>query len=189
MADNICYENNGYVKFILNGVELMSNPKDTRTPDDKYNRNFAGDTRVITPKSGKSFKTDERFGNIIVPADMVEKFKEYNINMWELKDPDENGNPIYKAKIKLAFGSKTNVNLVVPKKRPIQLTEETVGTIDTIHVRNIDVELGRGRQAADNGKYQLWINTMYVYQDIPEDPFQYKFADLEYENDDEDCPF
>ena len=188
-SDNIVYENNGYVKAILNNVEMKSNPRDARTPEDKYNRNFSGEMRVITPKQGKSFKTDERFANIIVPKDVVEKFKEYNINMWPSKEPDENGDYIYTTKIKLVFGSKTIVKLVVPKKRPIDLTEETVGTIDNIHVRSVDVELGRGKQPLDNGKYQLWINTMYVYQDIPEDAFAYKFANLEYEDDSEDAPF
>ena len=81
------------------------------------------------------------------------------------------------------------MKLVAPKKRPVDLTEETIGILDKMHIQSIDVVLGRGREKKNNGKYQLWINTMYVYQDIPEDAFAYKFADLEYSDDSDDVPF
>jgi len=191
MPENSFYENNGYVTFVLNDVEMRANPRERHGPEDKYNRNFAGETRVIKPKVGREFKTDERFCNITVPKDMVDVFKQYEIDMWETtpKDDIDVADPVYITKIKLTFGSKTIVKLVAPKKRPVDLTEETVGIIDDMHVRGIDVVLGRGREKKNNGKYQLWINTMYVYQDIPEDAFAYKFKDLDYEDDDRDNPF
>ena len=191
MPDNTFYENNGYVTFVLNNVEMRANPRERHGPEDKYNRNFSGETRVIKPKVGREFKTDERFCNITVPKDMVDIFKQYEIDMWETtpKDDLDVVEPTYITKIKLTFGSKTIVKLVAPKKRPVDLTEETVGIVDDMHVRGIDVVLGRGRERKNNGKYQLWINTMYVYQDIPEDAFAYKFKDLEYEDNDADNPF
>ncbi|MBO7453456.1 MAG: hypothetical protein J6U54_24240 [Clostridiales bacterium] len=197
MADNMVYEQNGYVKFTLNSVEIKANPRDASSPEDKFNRNFAGEMRVIKPKVGREFKTDERFANIIVPKDMVDAFKQYEIDMWENapREGYEDQEPTYTTKIKLAvnsdgsFNPKTIVKLVAPKKRPVDLTEETIGILDKMHIQSIDVVLGRGREKKNNGKYQLWINTMYVYQDIPEDAFAYKFADLEYSDDSDDVPF
>jgi len=190
-SENIAYEQNGRVTFILNNVDMKANPKEARLPEEKFNRNFSGEMRVIKPKQGREFKTDERFANIIVPKDMVDEFRKYEIDMWENapREGYEDEEPTFTTKIKLVFSTKTIVKLVVPKKRPIDLTAETVGTIDNLNVRCIDVVLGRGREKKNNGKYQLWINTMYVYQDVPEDAFAYKFANLDYEDDSEDMPF
>lgn len=187
---NFVNDSHGYVKFTLNEAELMSNRKGAHTGEEKYNRNFAGTPKTITLKRGGQQEINERFGYVLVPDDMIDTFREYGIQMWEIDRNNPNREKImYKAKIKLTFNSNPTIKLVNPNQSLTDLTKDTVAIIDDIHVKYVDVELGRGKNCDENGFYALWVNTMYVYQDLPDDPFAYKFANITDNVDDEDCPF
>lgn len=172
--ENSCYEINGYIRFVLNGIELLPNPRN----GEKRNRNFSGELRTIQNQSG-SFKTEERFANFVVPADMVDDFLRNDIDMWQAAEPNEDGSVTHFSKMKIKFNEYTKICLVAPKSKPVQLTEETVGTLDGIRIRNADVELGRSGSPNKRGKYSLWVRTLYVYQDLPQDPFASKFAEFD----------
>lgn len=171
---NSVYENNGYVRFIMNAVELLPNPRN----GEKKNRNFSGELRVITGRDS-SFKTEERFANFVVPRDLVGEFEKYDIDMWQASEPDEEGVYTRFSKVKLKFNEYTRIFLVEPNKKPVQLTEESVGVLDNIRIRNADIEVGRSGNPNRRGKYTLWVRTMYVYQDLPQDPFAAKFAEFD----------
>ncbi|MBP5564862.1 MAG: hypothetical protein J6X45_03980, partial [Lachnospiraceae bacterium] len=78
---------------------------------------------------------------------------------------------------------------VVPGKRPVDLSEETISVVDDMRVRSIDVELGRGKEPNQEGFYSLWIRTMYINQDVPNDPFAKKYEEVPFDVDDPDDPF
>jgi hypothetical protein len=174
-VENVVLNDNGYFRFILNDVDLLPNPRN----GEKKNRNFSGELRTITNRDGTQFKTEERFANFVVPRDMEDAFMQNDIEMWQASEPDEDGHTTCFSKMKIKFNEYTKICLVEPKKRPVQLTEETVGILDGIRIRNADAELGRGGNPNRKGKYGLWVRTLYIYQDLPNDPFASKFAEFD----------
>lgn len=170
-VENVVLNDNGYFRFILNDVDLLPNPRN----GEKKNRNFSGELRTITNRDGTQFKTEERFANFVVPRDMEDAFMQNDIEMWQASEPDEDGHTTCFSKMKIKFGQYTKVYLVEPNQKPVNLTEETVGIVDNIRVRKVDVELGRGSNPNKRGKYALWVRTLYIYQDLPQDPFASKF--------------
>lgn len=169
--ENSCYEVNGYVRFILNGVEILPNPRN----GEKRNRNFSGEMRQIQTKDG-IIKSDERFCNFVVPRDMVEEFEKRNIDMWAASEPNEDDGYLTRfSKMKIKFNEYTKIMLVEPNQKPVPITENTATILDNIRIRNADVEVGRSGNPNKRGRYSLWVRTLYVYQDLPQDPFASKF--------------
>lgn len=173
-VENSYYEVNGYGRFILNAVEVLPNPRN----GEKRNRNFSGEMRQIQTKDG-IIKTEERFCNFVVPRDMVEKFERQNIDMWLASEPNEDDGYITRfSKMKIKFNEYTNIFLVEPNSDPVKISEATAPILDGIRIRNADVELGRSGNPNKRGKYSLWVRTLYIYQDLPQDPFAYKFEHI-----------
>lgn len=79
-----------------------------------------------------------------------------------LKYRDKNGVPMkYPPK----------VYLVEPEREPVLLNEETVNMIDDIRVKNVKVILNSYEYDPINGGRSLYIRTMYVEQDLEDDPY------------------
>ena len=196
--NNFVDTSRGAVDFVLNSVRLLVNPSDDNvsSPSDKEkNRNFAGDTRSGKRADGSTFKTNERFAIFVVPDDMVEKFKEYDINMWASLKPDElTGEYTYFSRMVLSYNGRTkpSVYLVDENNARTPLSEDTVGTLDLISIRDVDVVLRKKDRPDGKGKFGFWINVLYAYQDSPRDPFAAKFSELEKsagDGDTSDLPF
>lgn len=63
--------------------------------------------------------------------------------------------------------------LVSGENPPVLMAPDTVGVIDTIRVANVDAVLNV--RVWERGK-TLYVNTMYVVQDITSDPFAGKYV-------------
>ena len=81
-----------------------------------------------------------------------------------------------------------NVYLVTPGKDPVLLTEDTVSCLDQIRVKNVNVILNPHEYDGANGSgLSLYVRTMYVEQDVDDDPYaeRYRrtgeFAPVEYD--------
>lgn len=183
--NNFVDTSRGAVDFVLNSVRLLVNPSDdnvSNPSDKKKNRNFAGDTRSGKRADGSTFKTNERFAIFVVPDDMVETFKEYGVNMWASLKPDElTGEYAYFSRMVLSYNGRTkpSVYLVDENNARTPLSEETVGTLDLISIRDVDVVLRKKDKPDGKGKFGFWVNVLYAYQDSPRDPFAAKFSELE----------
>lgn len=84
-----------------------------------------------------------------------------------LKYEDRQGNPVkYPPKVCL-----------VPEEgaEPVVLDAETVGMIDTIRVKSVDVMLSGYEYDLVNHGMSLYIRTMYVQQDVDDDPYASKY--------------
>jgi hypothetical protein len=150
-----------------------------------YSTNFSGD-----PKRDR-FGSSEKKGNIIIPdhnqaiALMNEGF---NVKRTEPKPGEEEGFvPTYYVSVKANYDSNwpPKIYFVSGNSEPRLLDEESLVTIDTCRVRNVNVVLSPYSNP-NTHRSSLYVRTMYVEQDIESDPFASRY-NWGYENS--DCPF
>ena len=76
---------------------------------------------------------------------------------------------------------------------PVLLDEDTVEEIDSMRVKNVNVILNAYEYDPANNGLSLYIRTMYVEQDLDDDPYAARYrnrANRRYEADyDEESPF
>lgn len=138
--------------------------------------NFSGD-----PERDR-FGSPERKANLIIPdpeqaKDMIDAGM--NVKTTRPREGEEEGFvPTYYTPIKVNYDIewerlKPKIYLVEPRSgEPVLLSEDTVGLIDTCTVANVNVTLKprEWERGMDKG-VTLWVRTMYVEQDMDEDPF------------------
>lgn len=153
-----------------------------------FRTNFSGDPERDT------FGSDARKGNIIIPdADLAEELIAAGFNVKKTKPKpgyEEDFVPEYFVAIGVNYDSKwpPKVWLVSGDAEPVLLDAESVGMIDMCRVRNVDVVLNP-YQNDRTGRKSLYVRTMYVTQDLDDDPFASKYLrrdDAAYE---EEAPF
>lgn len=139
-----------------------------------FRTNFAGD-----PSKDK-YKSTTRRGNLIIPsAEQADEMAEagYNVKQTRPHEGEEEGfEPVYFVPIIIGYGHpkrKPSVYLVT-NGVPSELEEETVGMIDDVYVQNVNVTLNP-RYNQDRDSWTLYVQTMYVEQDVPFDPWAEKY--------------
>lgn len=91
-----------------------------------------------------------------------------------LKYEDRNGNPVkYPPK----------VYLVADDNCPVLLDEETIDMLDQIRAKNVNVILNSYEYDPVGHKSSLYIRTMYVEQDLDDDPYARMYSQRRYEED------
>lgn len=146
-----------------------------------FKTNFAGDP------ANDAYGNSARRGNIIIPTeDLARQIADAGIDVKATKprEGEEEG-------FKQTFFMPIIVNYTsgVAKERPPKiylvsngnaklLTEETVGCIDRCYVLNVNATI-EITYLKKYDKYCAYVQTMYVEQDVDEDPFaaRYKMAD------------
>lgn len=79
---------------------------------------------------------------------------------------DKLGNPVkYPPKVYLVSGD----------NEPVLLDEESVGMIDNIRVKNVNVILNQYEWDPANHQVNLYVRTMYVEQDLDDDPYAARY--------------
>lgn len=158
--------------------------------------NFSGD-----PKRDR-FGDNRRKANIIIPsADLAKEMTKNGFKVRQTKPPMDAGDdwtPEYyilaQVKYRKTNGEAVkyppNVYLVTPGNDPVLLTEETVNCLDQIRVKNVNVILNPHEYDGANGSgLSLYVRTMYVEQDMDDDPYaaRYRrsneFAPVEYDEE------
>ena len=140
-----------------------------------FNTNFAGD-----PEKDR-FGSDARQANLVIPSqeqamellDMGLKVKQTNPRPGE----EEDYVPTYFVAIKVNYDSDwpPKVYLVSGDSDPVELDEESVGRIDRCYVLNVDAVLNIYENSR-TGTKSLYVRTLYVTQDVDDDPFAAKYA-------------
>lgn len=147
-----------------------------------YTTNFSGD-----PKRD-SFGDSRRKANIIIPDEARAKellkmgFKVKNTKPRKDDPNPEAFVPEYYVMVQTKYRKRDgepvkyppNIYLVVPGNEPVALTEETVGCLDNIMVKNVNVVLNP-RQDENGEEYSLYVRTMYVEQDMDDDPYAARY--------------
>lgn len=101
----------------------------------------------------------------------------FNVRMTKPKDGDDDGFvPTYFVSVKLNYNSKfpPKVYLVSGEAEPVLLDEETVGTLDYCRIKNINAVLNPYNNP-NTHRNSLYVQTMYVEQDIDADPFASRY--------------
>lgn len=172
------------------------------------------DTRFIFATNFSGLPENDRFGdtrrkaNVLIPdpeqaKDLIKSgFKVRETKPRQDDDPDEFV-PDYFVTAVLKYRNRNGLPVKYPPKvylvsgdaDPILLDEETVGQIDAMRIKNVNIILNAYEYDPVNNAYSLYIRTMYVEQDLDDDPYAARYRsrrqamDDEYDEDGERLPF
>lgn len=150
--------------------------------------NFSGD-----PKKD-AYGDRTRKGNIIIPTkEQADELAElgFNVKCTVPKEGEEEGFiPKYFIAVRINYDSEwpPKVYLVSGDSEPRLLDESTVNIIDNIYVTNVNVVLNT-YYSERNDTWSLYVKTMYVEQDVDDDPFAARYRRRVSGNDEEGLPF
>ena len=140
-----------------------------------FTTNFSGDPER------DNFGSDARKANLIIPDyDQAMELIEMGFNVRETKPRpgmEEEFIPTYFVAVNANYDSDwpPNIYLVSGDSEPRLLNEESVGIIDKCYVLNVDAVLNPYFNEKTK-RSSLYIKTMYVEQDVEDDPFASKYA-------------
>lgn len=166
--------------------ESINEPVDLRNTRFIFHTNFAGDP------TKDAFGSNLRKATIIIPdADVAHALIDAGYNVKTTKprrdDDPETFEPEYYIQIQAKYRTYQGVEVQYPPKivlvsgnNSTDLTEETIGILDNIRVKNVKVRLNQYFNKMTNKK-SLFIKIMYVEQNVDEDPFA---SDYEFNGDD-----
>lgn len=148
--------------------------------------NFSGDPERDT------YGDDSRKANIIIPTkeqadDLAEQG--FNVKRTSPKPGEEEGFvPAYFIVVRVSYNSEwpPKVYLVSGNSEPRLLDESTISTLDKIYVTNVNAVLNP-YYSERNKTWSLYVKTMYVEQDVDDDPFVARYRKSN--NEDEVLPF
>lgn len=148
--------------------------------------NFSGDPER------DAYGDDSRKANIIIPTkeqadDLAEQG--FNVKYTSPKPGEEEGfNPTYFIAVRVNYDSEwpPKIYLVSGNAEPRLLDESTISTLDKIYVTNVNAVLNP-YYSERNKTWSLYVKTMYVEQDIDDDPFAARYRKSN--NEEETLPF
>ena len=138
-----------------------------------FKTNFSGDPARDT------YGSDARRANIIIsdPQQAEELLAEgFNVKQTKPRDDDENFEPTYFVAINVNYDSSwpPKIYLVSGDAEPVPLDEESIDILDKIYVINVNAVLNPYHNQK-TGRCSLYVRTMYVEQDVEDDPFAMKY--------------
>ncbi len=140
-----------------------------------WRTNFSGDPER------DSFGSDTRQANLIIPDPaMAEDLiaEGYNVKQTKPREGEEEGfEPRYFVSAKVNFDSfnPPRIYLVSGDADPLLLDEESIDILDRCQVLNVNATLNPYENPR-TGRKSLYVRTMYVEQDIEDDPFAQRYA-------------
>lgn len=139
-----------------------------------WRTNFSGDPE----RDG--FGNDARQANIVIPDEGMAKDladEGFNIKVTKPREGEEEGfTPRYYVSVKINFDSfnPPRIYLVSGDADPLLLDEESVDILDRCEVLNVNATLSP-YENPKTGRKSLYVRTMYVEQDIEDDPFAQRY--------------
>ena len=155
----------------------MNEPRLIVIEDTKFifKTNFAGDPKEDT------FGSNKRRGNIIIPdPEMAQELFNRGFKVKATKPKpgyEEDFEPTYYISATLNYDSPwpPDVYLVSGNSAPVLLDENSVGVVDKCYVLRVNVALNP-YENPKSGIKSMYIRTMYVEQDVADDPFAHRYA-------------
>lgn len=158
-----------------------------------FQTNFTGDP------SRDRFADSRKKANLIIPdPEQAKDLKKLGYKVRETRprqddDPDE-FQPEYFVPVVLKYRNRTGMKVKYPPKvylvsgdnPPVLLDEDSVGSIDQMRVKNVNAILNPYEYDPENGGVSLYIRTMYVEQDLDDDPYAERYRRKRIE---EEMPF
>lgn len=153
-----------------------------------FRTNFSGDPDRDT------YGSDARRANIIIPdPEMAMALREEGFNIKETKPRpgfEDEFVPEYFVGISVNYDTNwpPKIYLVSGDAEPVLLDEESVGSLDMCYVRNVNVVLNPYHNEKTR-RSSLYVRTMYVEQDIDDDPFASRYRRRNDMVEEETLPF
>lgn len=153
-----------------------------------FKTNFSGDPARDT------YGSTTRCGNLIIPdEEQARELAEEGFNVRQTKPKpgqEEEFEPTYFIKVTVNYDSEwpPKIYLVSGDSDPQLLDEESIDTLDKVYVINVNAMLNPYMNQR-TGKSSLYVRTMYVEQDVEDDPFAARYARKRPVNDEEGVPF
>ena len=158
-----------------------------------FQTNFAGDP------SKDRFADARRKANLLIPdpeqaKDLIKAgFKVRQTRPRQDDDPNEFV-PEYFVTALLKYRNRSGqpvkyppkVYLVSGNNEPVLLNEDSVSCIDQMRIKNVNVILNPYEYDPANNGLSLYIRTMYVEQDLDDDPYAARYRNRD---DDENMPY
>lgn len=157
-----------------------------------FQTNFSGD-----PNRDR-YADPRRKANILIPdASQAKELIKMGVKVRETRPrPDDDPDtfqPEYFVCAVLKYRNKFNEPVKYPPKvylvsdgNPVLLDEESVCAIDQMRVKNVNVVLNPYEYDPENNGVSLYIRTMYVEQDLDDDPYAARYR---HHVEDEEAPF
>ena len=145
------------------------------------NTNFIFATNFSGDPERDRFGSDTRKANIIIPdpeqaQELIDEG--FNVRCTKPKVGEEEGfEPTYFISVNVNYDTDwpPRIYLVSGDSEPRLLDESTIDLLDSCYVMNVNVILNP-YQNQRNGRSSLYVRTMYVEQDVEEDPFAHRYA-------------
>ena len=143
-----------------------------------FKTNFAGD-----PAEDR-FGSNKRRGNIIIPdPELAQELFNRGFKVKATKPrpgEEEDFEPTYYISAMLNYDTAwpPAVYLVSGNSAPVLLDENSVGVVDKCYVLRVNVALNP-YENPKTGIKSMYIRTMYVEQDVADDPFAHMYANRE----------
>lgn len=161
-----------------------------------FQTNFAGD-----PTKDR-FSDSRRKANLLIPdseqvKDLIKAgFKVRETRPRQDEDPSE-FMPEYFVTVLLKYRNRAGQPVKYPPKvylvsgdnEPVLLDEESVACIDNMRIKNVNVILNPYEYDPANNGLSLYIRTMYVEQDLDDDPYAARYRSRHDNQYDEEEPF
>lgn len=140
------------------------------------------DTKFIFATNFSGDPARDRYGSparkatIIIPTEeQAFELMDMGVNVKKTKPrpgEEEDYEPVYYATIRVNYNSKwpPKISLVSGDSNPVLLDEESVGVIDNCYVLNVNVILNVSNPGS------LYVRTMYVEQEIEDDPYAHRYV-------------
>ena len=139
-----------------------------------FRTNFSGDPERDT------FGSEARKANIIIPDyDQAMEMRARGFNVKETRPKpgeEEDFEPSYFVAINVNYDTNwpPKIYLVSGDAVPVLLDADTIDILDKCYVLNVDVVLNPYCNQR-TGKSSLYVRTMYVTQDVEDDPFAQRY--------------
>lgn len=148
-----------------------------------YKTNFSGDP------ARDNYGSTARKANIIIPDHMqARELIDAGFNVKTTKPrlgDEEDFVPEYYVSINVNYDTEwpPKIYLVSGKSKPVLLDETSVDAIDKCYVLNVNAVLNPYHNKK-TGTHSLYVRTLYVEQNVEDDPFAHRY----FGNNDEDEP-
>lgn len=161
------YKNEMEVSFSNNGKILMDNVKI------KY-PNFAGIKKQFNDEGDRNFVV------IVEDPEIAEMLRErgFNISIKKPNSPDED--PVYQFKVVVSYRYSAPIAYLKTGKKLKELTEETIGILDSVEMERVDLDVRLGKEWTAGGRTgrTAYLDKIVVVQEV--DRFLSRYAEEEF---------
>lgn len=161
------YNNKMEVRFSNNGKILMDNVKI------KY-PNFAGIRKQFNDEGDRNFVV------VIEDPEIAEALRERGFNI-KIKTPDNPGEvPEMQFKVVVSYRYSAPIAYLKTGRRLKELTEENIGTLDSVEMERVDLDLRLGKEWSAGGRTgrTAYLDKIVVVQEV--DRFLARYAEDEH---------